>query len=96
MPFAQAPDNAAANKRVIINTEEHSRGGKFSYTKPTLSDALDIFFPEGQEVDAFVDADEEERMTRNDAESIFQGIREIRFYNTNGELTIISADPSSD
>lgn len=96
MPFAHAPDNAAASKRVIINTEEQSRGGKFSYTKPTLCDALDIFFPEGKEADAFVDADEEERVTRSDAETMFHDIREIRFFNADGELTIISADPSSD
>lgn len=94
MPFAQAPDNAAANSRVIINTEERSRGGNFSYTKPTLSAALDLFFPEGKEADAFVDGDEDVRMTRSEAETIFHDAREVRFYNEDGELTTISADPS--
>ena len=96
MAFPPTSVNAASNRRVIINTEENSRGGKFSYTKPTLADALDIFFPEGKDADAFADADEEERMTRNDAEALFNTEGEIRFFNESGELTVISADPSAD
>lgn len=63
------------------------------YTKPDLASALDLFFvPDGSKM--FQDADGNDEMTREDAETTFDVDRRVTFYNENGEQTVITADPS--
>lgn len=77
-------------QRVIVHTECHARGN-FSYTKPTIGEALDIFF-DGEDPDTFFDRDAEEAFTREDAEATFAQEREVTFYNSEGEQTRIVLD----
>jgi hypothetical protein len=80
--------------RVVIFAQDlSSRNDDGYYTKPDISSALDIFFPSGQ-ADAFLDADGENALSRNDAEAIFQQDKKVIFYNEAGEKVVISQDPS--
>lgn len=86
---------ALADQQVIVNTECKARGS-FSYTKPNLAAALDIFFV-GDDPDTFHDADcdVDQQVSREDAELAFGDAGEVGFYNSEGEFTKISADPSA-
>jgi len=80
--------------RVVVYAQDLSgRRDDGYYTKPSLSDALDIFFGTAGN-GAFVDEDAEHPMTRGDAEALFETDSRVTFYNADGEKVVISLDPS--
>lgn len=80
--------------RVIIFAEDLSgRKDDGYYTKPSLSSALDLFF-DPQSVDTFLDPEGDNKLTRSEAEQIFNTDFKITFFNGAGEKVVITRDPS--
>lgn len=80
--------------QVVIYAQDLSgRQDDGYYTKPSIGDALDIFFTSGAD-EAFVDEDAEHPMTRGDAEAAFAQEKRVTFYNADGEKVVISLDPA--
>lgn len=79
--------------QVIVFAQDLSgRRDHGHYTKPDLASALDLFFiPDGSKL--FLDAEGRDEMTREDAMAAFEVDRQVRFYNEDGEQTVISVDP---
>ena len=81
--------------RVIVYAEDLSgRKDDGYYSKPDLASALEIFFGVG-EVGMFLDPDVEHRLSRDEAEGIFDADGRVTFYNDDGEKVVISADPTA-
>lgn len=81
--------------RVIVYAQDLSgRNDDGYYSKPDISSALDIFFDAGK-MDAFIDDEGENPLSRGDAEEIFRSFKKLTFYNSDGEKIIISHDPSA-
>lgn len=77
--------------RVIIYAQDLSgRKDDGHFTKPNISEALDLFFND-PDFNHFLDVDSEIPLTRDQAEAIFREEREVVFYNCTGEKVVISA-----
>ncbi|WP_420381826.1 hypothetical protein [Novosphingobium sp.] len=80
--------------RVIVYAEDLSgRNDDGYYSKPDLASALEIFFGTS-EFGMFLDRDGEQRLSRNEAEGIFDADRRVTFFNDEGEKVTISVDPT--
>lgn len=78
--------------RIIIHAEDKSGRGDGYYTKSDMKEALDIFFSKDEVY--YLDPDQEEEMTREYAEVIFDENSLVAFYNEDDEKIVISLDPS--
>lgn len=80
---------------IIIHAQDLSgRMDDGYYTKPSLSEALDIFFGQPEAMNYF-DIDAEEILSRKEAEEIFNQDKRVVFYNVDGEKVVISVDSSA-
>lgn len=80
-------------QRVIVQTECKARGD-FTYTQNSIEEALDVFFV-GDQPDAYWDEDGEEPISRAEADEFLREERGLRFYNSEGERTVLTLDPSA-
>jgi len=81
--------------RVVVFAEDLSgRRDDGYYTKPTLAEALSLFFSDAGS-NNFLDAEGNDEFTREDAEVAFEQSKRITFYNEEGEKIVIAADSAS-
>lgn len=79
--------------RVVVYAQDlSSRKDDGYYTKPDISEALDIFFDAATA--NFIDDEAEHALSRQDAEALFDQDGKISFYNADGEKVVITRDPS--
>jgi hypothetical protein len=80
--------------QVVVYAQDLSgRRDDGHYTKPSISEALDIFFSAPEEIN-FLDDSGEHSIDRTEAEAIFDQDSEVSFYNADGEKVVISLDVS--
>lgn len=81
--------------RVVIYAQDLSgRRDDGYFTKPSISDALDLYFSKDSDTN-YIDDEGAEPIVRSDAESIFNAERRVTFFNADGEKVVISLDPSA-
>lgn len=81
--------------RVVVFAEDRSgRCDDGYYTKPSISEALDIFFADRASPN-FTNSEGEDALSRADAEAMFDQEKRVTFYNVDGEKVVISLDPTA-